>query len=61
MKRPTWRVRDNVITKGANLTLRESLVPLSLVTILFFLWVCIEAFLASLVYLLLIIVRKETC
>ncbi|KAH7407962.1 major facilitator superfamily domain-containing protein [Cadophora sp. MPI-SDFR-AT-0126] len=38
MKRPIWRVRDDAITKGANLTLRESLLPLSLVTILFFLW-----------------------
>lgn len=37
-KRPL-RARDDQVTNAANLTLRQSLVPLCLVTILFFLWV----------------------
>ncbi|KAK4120569.1 MFS general substrate transporter [Parathielavia appendiculata] len=37
-KRRSLRVRDNQRTKAAELTLRESLYPLCLVTILFFLW-----------------------
>jgi hypothetical protein len=31
---------DNVRTKAAELTLRQSIYPLCLVTVLFFLWVC---------------------
>lgn len=38
-KRPTLRNRDDKRTRAAELTLRESLYPLILVTILFFLWV----------------------
>ncbi|KAK4101271.1 MFS general substrate transporter [Parathielavia hyrcaniae] len=37
-KRRSLRVRDNQRTKAAELTLRESLYPLCLVTVLFFLW-----------------------
>ncbi|KAK4237186.1 major facilitator superfamily domain-containing protein [Achaetomium macrosporum] len=37
-KRRSLRVRDDQRTKAAELTLRESLYPLALVTILFFLW-----------------------
>jgi FHS family L-fucose permease-like MFS transporter len=37
-KRRSLRVRDDQRTKAAELTLRESLWPLALVTILFFLW-----------------------
>ena len=37
-KRRSLRVRDNQRTKAAELTLRESLYPIGLVTILFFLW-----------------------
>lgn len=37
-KRRSLRVPDNQRTKAAELTLRESLYPLGLVTILFFLW-----------------------
>lgn len=37
-KRPTLRTRDDQRTKAAELTLRQSLYPLFLVTILFFLW-----------------------
>ncbi|KAK4035462.1 major facilitator superfamily domain-containing protein [Parachaetomium inaequale] len=37
-KRRSLRVRDNQRTKAAELTLRESLYPICLVTILFFLW-----------------------
>ncbi|KAL0465312.1 major facilitator superfamily domain-containing protein [Neurospora intermedia] len=37
-KRRSLRVRDDKVTKAAELSLRESLVPLCLVTILFFLW-----------------------
>jgi FHS family L-fucose permease-like MFS transporter len=38
-KKHTLKVSDDVRTKAAELTLRESIYPLSLVTILFFLWV----------------------
>lgn len=38
-KRPTLRNRDDKRTHAAELTLRESIYPLCLVTILFFLWV----------------------
>lgn len=38
MKRRSLRVRDDQTTKAAELTLRESLYPIFLVTILFFLW-----------------------
>ncbi|KAG7284766.1 hypothetical protein NEMBOFW57_009378 [Staphylotrichum longicolle] len=37
-KKRSLRVRDNQQTKAAELTLRESLYPIGLVTILFFLW-----------------------
>jgi FHS family L-fucose permease-like MFS transporter len=37
-KKRSLRVRDNQRTKAAELTLRESLYPICLVTILFFLW-----------------------
>lgn len=37
-KRPTLRARDDRRTRAAELTLRESIYPLALVTILFFLW-----------------------
>jgi FHS family L-fucose permease-like MFS transporter len=37
-RRRSLRVRDDKRTKAAELTLRESLFPLCLVTILFFLW-----------------------
>jgi FHS family L-fucose permease-like MFS transporter len=37
-KRRSLRVPDNQRTKAAELTLRESLYPICLVTILFFLW-----------------------
>ena len=39
LKRPTLRSRDDQRTRAAELTLRESIYPLCLVTILFFLWV----------------------
>lgn len=42
-KRSGLRVDNNKTTSAATLTLRQSLWPLSLVTILFFLWVCIGA------------------
>lgn len=38
-KRPTLRHRDDKRTRAAELTLRESIYPLMLVTVLFFLWV----------------------
>jgi FHS family L-fucose permease-like MFS transporter len=38
-KKPTLRSRDDQRTRAAELTLRESIYPLLLVTILFFLWV----------------------
>lgn len=38
-KKPTLKVSDNKRTRAAELTLRESIYPLCLVTILFFLWV----------------------
>lgn len=37
-KKRSLRVRDDRRTKAAELTLRESLYPLCLVTVLFFLW-----------------------
>ncbi|KAL6703851.1 hypothetical protein ACN47E_008985 [Coniothyrium glycines] len=37
-KKPTLRNRDDKRTRAAELTLRESIYPLALVTILFFLW-----------------------
>jgi FHS family L-fucose permease-like MFS transporter len=37
-KRRSLRVRDDTRTKAAELTLRQSIYPISLVTILFFLW-----------------------
>lgn len=36
--RPTFKVRDDKRTRAAELTLRQSIYPLCLVTILFFLW-----------------------
>jgi hypothetical protein len=38
-KRPTLKVNDDKRTNAAELTLRQSIYPLCLVTILFFLWV----------------------
>lgn len=38
-KKPTLRTRDDQRTSAAELTLRASIYPLCLVTILFFLWV----------------------
>jgi FHS family L-fucose permease-like MFS transporter len=38
------RVDNRKTTSAATLTLRQSLWPLSLVTILFFLWVCLPIF-----------------
>ncbi|KAK9458376.1 MFS general substrate transporter [Dipodascopsis uninucleata] len=38
MKWPTLRARDDRITSGATLTIRQSLLPICLVTMLFFLW-----------------------
>jgi FHS family L-fucose permease-like MFS transporter len=38
-QKPRLRVRDDQKTNAAELTLRESIYPLCLVTILFFLWV----------------------
>ncbi len=38
-KKRSLRHRDDQRTKAAELTLRQSIVPLMLVTILFFLWV----------------------
>jgi len=38
-KKNTLRNRDDKRTRAAELTLRESIYPLCLVTILFFLWV----------------------
>jgi FHS family L-fucose permease-like MFS transporter len=37
-KKRSLRVRDDQRTKAAELTLRESLYPICLVTVLFFLW-----------------------
>lgn len=42
-KKPTLRTRDDKRTRAAELTLRESIYPLCLVTILFFLWVSIAS------------------
>jgi FHS family L-fucose permease-like MFS transporter len=39
-KKSTLRHRDDKRTRAAELTLRESIYPLMLVTVLFFLWVC---------------------
>lgn len=39
-KKPTLRTRDDQRTSAAELSLRASILPLCLVTILFFLWVC---------------------
>lgn len=39
--RSSLRVDNRKTTSAATLTLRQSLWPLSLVTILFFLWVCV--------------------
>jgi hypothetical protein len=41
-KRSPLRARNNTVTKAAELSLRESLWPLMIVTILFFLWVSLE-------------------
>jgi FHS family L-fucose permease-like MFS transporter len=38
-KKSTLRHRDDKRTRAAELTLRESIYPLMLVTVLFFLWV----------------------
>jgi uncharacterized membrane protein (DUF106 family) len=38
-KKQSLRVRDDEKTKAAELTLKQSIYPLALVTILFFLWV----------------------
>jgi MFS transporter, FHS family, L-fucose permease len=38
VKRRSLRARDDKKTKAAELTLRESLYPICLVTVLFFLW-----------------------
>jgi FHS family L-fucose permease-like MFS transporter len=43
-KKPTLRSRDDQRTRAAELTLRESIYPLMLVTILFFLWVSSSAY-----------------
>lgn len=48
-KKPTLRTRDDQRTSAAELTLRASILPLCLVTILFFLWV--RQFLCSITYL----------
>lgn len=37
-KKRSLRVRDDTRTRAAELTLRQSLFPLGLVTVLFFLW-----------------------
>jgi len=37
-RKRSLRVRDDRLTKAAELTLRESIYPIALVTILFFLW-----------------------
>lgn len=37
-------VSDNTITGHGTITLRQSIVPVALVTILFFMWVCIYHF-----------------
>lgn len=39
IKKHSLRTRDNERTKASELTLRQSIYPLCLVTILFFLWV----------------------
>lgn len=43
-KRSGLRARDDQVTNASDLTLRQSLLPLALVTILFFLWVNFLAF-----------------
>jgi hypothetical protein len=42
-KKPTLKVSDDKRTRAAELTLRESIYPLCLVTILFFLWVRVSS------------------
>lgn len=37
-RKRTLRVRDDAVTHASELTVRESLVPICLVTILYFLW-----------------------
>ena len=44
------RNRDDKRTRAAELTLRESIYPLMLVTILFFLWVCFSSPMFTTVY-----------
>jgi FHS family L-fucose permease-like MFS transporter len=39
-KKNPLKVSDKERTKAAELTLKQSIYPLALVTILFFLWVC---------------------
>jgi len=43
-KRSALRARDDKVTNASDLTLRQSLLPLALVTILFFLWVNFHTF-----------------
>lgn len=40
--RSSLRVDNNKVTNAANLTLRQSLWPLTIVTLLFFLWVSLQ-------------------
>lgn len=39
LKKNSLKTRDDERTRGAELTLRQSIYPIALVTILFFLWV----------------------
>ena len=39
-KRHSLRTRDDKRTRASELTLKQSIYPLCLVTVLFFLWVC---------------------
>lgn len=59
-KRPL-RARDDQVTNAANLTLRQSLVPLCLVTILFFLWVRVCVRRSSTVAALIMVVIIGLC
>lgn len=43
-KKRSLKVRDDEKTNAAELTLRQSIYPICLVTILFFLWVCVHPF-----------------
>lgn len=52
LKRPKLRSRDDQRTRAAELTLRESIYPLCLVTILFFLWVSLDLTVAVAIMLL---------